>query len=105
MPPYRCANLNRAQERVGPARKPSSRPYTCALPRLRSNGQMDAAGRMDGPGATIARSDAVQRFSRCALECFHLGMTGTRSARQSTVRVSKKLAHFERLLGPARGCD
>src|SRR5262249_7366525 len=53
---------------MGAAQKPSSRPYSGALPSLWSNAQMDAAGRMDGPRATIARSEAVRRFSICILE-------------------------------------
>jgi len=68
VPPYWRANRNWSKERVGAAQKSSSRPYSGAVPSLRSNSQMDAAGRMDG--STIARSETVQRFSRCILECF-----------------------------------
>jgi hypothetical protein len=55
---------------MGVAQKPYSRPYSGALPSLRSNAQMDAAGRMDGPRAPIARAEAVRRFSICVLERF-----------------------------------
>src|SRR5215831_15711148 len=68
MPAHGYANLNGAAQRVGSAQEPSSRAYSGALPRLRSNAYVGRAGCMDRPRAALARSATPQRISRGVLE-------------------------------------
>src|SRR5262249_17459885 len=69
MPAHGYANLNGAAQRVGSAQKPSSRAYSGALPRLRSNAYVGRPGCMDRTRAALARSTTPQRISRGILEC------------------------------------
>jgi len=53
---------------VGFTQKPSTRPYSSALPGLRSDAQVGVPGCMDRPRTTVARSETAQWFSRGVLE-------------------------------------
>jgi len=55
MPAHGRTHYNRSQNRVGSAQKPSARAHSGALPSLRSNAQMGAAGRIDRAHTRSAR--------------------------------------------------
>src|SRR5262249_37909813 len=92
-------NFNGSENRVGSAQKPSTRPYSSALPGLRSNAYVGVPGSMDRPRTTIARSETAQRFSPGVLE-----HTGQRWREDAEARLSVIVGPNERLLDAARRC-
>jgi len=52
---------------MGSAQKPPARTHSGALPRLRANAQMGAAGRIDRAHTSVARSDAAGPLARRVL--------------------------------------
>ena len=84
---------------MGFTQKPSTRPYSSALPGLRSNAQVELPGCVDRPRSTIARSETAQWFSRCVLE-----HTGWRWPEDAGARLSVIGGPNEQLLEAARRC-
>src|SRR5215831_6769426 len=75
------------------------RPYSSALPGLRSNAYVGVPGCMDRPRTTIARSETAQWFARGGLEYI-----GQRWREDAGARLSVIGGPSERSLETARRC-